>query len=68
MSLSHDSLRPPEGFQFGRITNSGTCCFKPHGCSIPGGGCIYMQHPWKRLARGEITRAEYDRLTHQEAR
>jgi hypothetical protein len=49
-------------YQFGNPTvnriTGGRCCGKPHGCSIPGDRCLYFDHPWKRMARGEITMEE----------
>lgn len=40
------------------------CCGKPHGCTNLNPACAYLQHPYKRWVRGEITLAELTEALH----
>ena len=48
-----------DDFQYGRreLNERGydRCCHKPGGCTNQTAGCLWPNHPHKRLARGEIT-------------
>lgn len=39
------------------------CCGKPQGCTNMNPGCAYLQHPYKRWARGEISLADLTEKT-----
>lgn len=47
-------------FQFGKgLAERGySCCGKPKGCTNMNAGCAYLEHPYKRWVRGEITLSE----------
>ena len=37
------------------------CCGKPQGCTNMNPGCAYLQHPYKKWVRGEITLEELNK-------
>jgi hypothetical protein len=39
------------------------CCGKPQGCTNQNPRCAYLQHPFKRFVRGEITLDELNAKT-----
>ena len=55
-------LTTDEEFQMGKpkvnAIPGSNCCGKPKGCTNQNPGCAYLQHPYKKWLRGEITLIE----------
>jgi hypothetical protein len=56
MSPSACSQRSPRTYDH-------TAWSEPQGCTNANPGCAYLQHPYKRWARGEVTLAELNERT-----
>lgn len=54
-----------EAFEMGKpkvnAIPGSNCCGKPQGCTNMNPGCAYLQHPYKKWVRGEITLEELNK-------